>query len=231
MDGYVNPVNIRVVVVDDQSLVRGGFAMILDAEPDIEVIGQAAEGAAAVRMCADLHPDVVLMDVRMPGMDGIEATRRITSGGNSHVLVLTTFDMDEYIYDSIRAGASGFLLKDAPSDQLAFAVRAVAAGDTFLASAVTRRLIEAFVSGPLPGRKPDLLAGLTAREIEVLKEVGHGLSNAEIAARLYVSETTVKTHVVHILAKLGLRDRIRAVVLAYESGLVKRGDHGAHEAD
>lgn len=231
MDGYVNPVNIRVVVVDDQSLVRGGFAMILDAEPDIEVIGQAAEGAAAVRMCADLHPDVVLMDVRMPGMDGIEATRRITGGGNAHVLVLTTFDMDEYLYDSIRAGASGFLLKDAPSDQLAFAVRAVAAGDTFLASAVTRRLIEAFVSGPLPGRKPDLLAGLTAREIEVLTEVGHGLSNAEIAARLYVSETTVKTHVVHILAKLGLRDRIRAVVLAYESGLVKRGDHGAHEAD
>ncbi|WP_211882767.1 response regulator [Pseudarthrobacter albicanus] len=230
MDGYVNPGNIRVVVVDDQSLVRGGFAMILDAEPDIEVIGQAAEGTAAVRMCADLHPDVVLMDVRMPGMDGIEATRRITAGGNSHVLVLTTFDMDEYLYDSIRAGASGFLLKDAPSDQLAFAVRAVAAGDTFLASAVTRRLIEAFVSGPLPGRQPDLLAALTDRELQVLTEVGHGLSNAEIAARLYVSETTVKTHVVHILAKLGLRDRIRAVVLAYETGLVKRGGQGVPEA-
>lgn len=231
MGGSVTQETIRVVVVDDQSLVRGGFAMILDAEPDIEVIGQAAEGASAVRMCAQMHPDVVLMDVRMPGMDGIEATRRITAGGNSHVLVLTTFDMDEYLYDSIRAGASGFLLKDAPSDQLAFAVRAVAAGDTFLASAVTRRLIEAFVSGPLPGRKPDLLAGLTAREIEVLMEVGHGLSNAEIAARLYVSETTVKTHVVHILAKLGLRDRIRAVVLAYESGLVKRGGHAAVDAD
>ncbi len=231
MDGHVNPGNVRVVVVDDQSLVRTGFAMILDAEPDIEVIGQAAEGTAAVRLCAELRPDVVLMDVRMPGMDGIEATRRITGGGNSHVLMLTTFDMDEYLYDSIRAGASGFLLKDAPSDQLALAVRAVAAGDTFLAPAVTRRLIEAFVSGPLPGRKPDLLAGLTAREVEVLMQVGHGLSNAEIAARLYVSETTVKTHVVHILAKLGLRDRIRAVVLAYESGLVKRGGQAALEVD
>ena len=215
---------LAVVVVDDQALVRGGFAMILGAEPDIEVVGEASDGEQAVLVCAQSRPDVVLMDVRMPGMDGIEATRRITASGHGRVLMLTTFDLDEHVYDAVRAGASGFLLKDVPATELAHAVRTVAAGDTLLAPAITRRLVEEFVRRPAPGRNNAELSRLTDREREVLGLVGRGLSNGEIAARLYVSETTAKTHVSRILTKLGLRDRVQAVVLAYESGLLRPGD-------
>lgn len=212
-----------VLVVDDQTLVRDGFAMILDAQPDLEVVGTAADGASAVRECARLRPDVVLMDVRMPVMDGLEAARRICSAGPTKVLMLTTFDVDEYVYEAIRAGASGFLLKDVPAPELCHGVRAIAAGETLLASSVTRRLIESFVRRPAPGTS-DRLGVLTPRERDVLGAVGRGLSNLEIAAALFVSETTVKTHLGRVLTKIGLRDRVQAVVFAYESGLIQPGE-------
>ena len=221
LDGH--PGTTGVLVVDDQALVRGGFAMILDAEPDLTVVGEAADGVEAVRLAAERGPDVVLMDVRMPRMDGIEATRRITGGGRARVLVLTTFDLDEYVYDAVLAGASGFLLKDVRPRDLAHAVRTVAAGDSLVAPTVTRRLLEEFVRRPPPGRRPERLSALTERELEVLGLMARGWSNAQLAAHLVLSETTVKTHVTRILTKLGLRDRVQAVVAAYESGLVVPG--------
>jgi DNA-binding NarL/FixJ family response regulator len=214
---------IRVLVVDDQALVRGGFRMILDAQPDFEVVGEAADGGEALTCARECCPDVVLMDVRMPGMDGIEATAQLSRESDAKVLMLTTFDLDEHVYDAIRAGASGFLLKDVPPAELAHAVRVVAAGETLLAPAITRRLVEEFVRRPPPGRRPDRLSELTERELEVLTLVAGGLSNAEIADRLVVSDATVKTHVTRILGKLGLRDRVQAVVLAYETGVVTPG--------
>jgi DNA-binding NarL/FixJ family response regulator len=212
---------IRVLLADDQQLVRGGFRMILRAEPDIEVVGEAADGAEAVALAGQLAPDVVLMDVRMPNLDGIEATRRIIDGSENapRVLVLTTFDLDEYVYEALRAGASGFLLKDAPEEQLVSGIRIVADGGSLFAPTVTRRLIERF-AGSAPQEPPPALAELTPRELEVLRLVARGLSNAEIAAELVVSEHTAKAHVAHILNKLDLRDRVQAVVLAYESGIV-----------
>jgi DNA-binding NarL/FixJ family response regulator len=215
--------SIRVVVADDQEIVREGFAALLATQPDLAVVGTAADGEEAVRFCRTEHPDVVLMDVRMPGLDGIEATRQLTGDGDSHprVLMLTTFDLDEYVYDALAAGASGFLLKDVTAEQLFEAVRVVAAGEALLAPAVTRRLIAEFarLRPKLPTR-PERLRDLTPRETEVLRLVAEGLSNAEIAERLVVTKETVKTHVSRILAKLDLRDRSQAVVLAYESGLV-----------
>ncbi len=214
---------VRVFIADDQPLMRQGFRLILDAQADIEVVGEAADGAEAVQGVADTSPDVVLMDIRMPGMDGIEATRRITS---ARVLVLTTFGHDEYVVEALRAGASGFLLKDATPEELTHAVRVVAAGDSLLAPAVTTTLLARVVPGlgqsPAPAY-PDRggrLAELTEREVEVLRLVATGRSNIEVAAVLFVSEATVKTHVSHILAKLGLRDRVQAVVAAFEAGLV-----------
>ena len=218
---------IRVAVVDDQALVRGGFSMILEAEPDIEVVGQAGDGAEAVELCARVDPDVVLMDVRMPVMDGVQATHLVTRQHRARVLILTTFDLDEYVYEALRAGASGFLLKDVPPPELAHAVRTVAEGNTLLAPSITRRLVEEYLQRPGPGRESPALALLTEREREVLVLVGRGLSNAEVAATLFVSETTAKTHVSHILAKLGARDRVQAVVLAYESGLILPGERAA----
>jgi DNA-binding NarL/FixJ family response regulator len=216
---------IRVLVADDQALVRAGFRAILEAQEDLEVVGEAGDGGEAVAIARELRPDVVLMDVRMPGVDGIEATRRLLRDGDApRVLMLTTFDLDEYVYEAMRAGASGFLLKDAPRDQLVGAVRTVAAGDSLLAPALLRRLIEDFVRRPAPGaRSHPELDELTEREREVLTLIARGLANAEIAGRLFVSEATVRTHVTHILAKLGLRDRVQAVVLAYETGLVQPG--------
>jgi DNA-binding NarL/FixJ family response regulator len=216
----------RVLVVDDQALVRGGFTMILEAEPDLAVVGEAADGVEALRLVAERTPDVVLMDIRMPRMDGIEATRRITAAARARVLVLTTFDLDEYVYDAVRAGASGFLLKDVPPRDLAHAVRTVAAGNSLVAPSVTRRLLEEFVRRPPPGRRPERLDALTEREMEVLGLLARGWSNAELAGHLVLSETTVKTHVTRILTKLGLRDRVQAVVLAYEAGLVLPGSAG-----
>jgi DNA-binding NarL/FixJ family response regulator/class 3 adenylate cyclase len=219
---------VRVLIVDDQALVRAGFKMILEAEPDIEVVGEAADGGEAVAECSSLKPDVVLMDVRMPEMDGIEAARRVLAQPEveTKVVMLTTFDMDEYVYDALRAGASGFLLKDVPPEQLVAGIRSVASGDALLAPSVTRRVIEEFVSRPPSSVRalPAELENLTARELEVLKLVARGLSNAEIAKELFVSETTVKTHVAHVLMKLDLRDRVQAVVLAYESGLIQPGE-------
>ena len=215
--------SIRVVVADDQEIVREGFAALLATQPDLAVAGTAADGEEAVRMCRTEHPDVVLMDVRMPGLDGIEATRQLTSDGDEHprVLMLTTFDLDEYVYDALAAGASGFLLKDVTAEQLFEAVRVVAAGEALLAPAVTRRLIAEFARlRPQLPTQPERLRELTPRETEVLRLVAEGLSNAEIAERLVVTKETVKTHVSRILAKLDLRDRSQAVVLAYESGLV-----------
>jgi DNA-binding NarL/FixJ family response regulator len=214
---------IRVLVADDQELVRGGFALILDAQPDIAVVGEASDGAEAIRAAAELSPDVVLMDVRMPNVDGIRATERICATSETKVLVLTTFDLDEYVYDALRAGASGFLLKDMRRDELVNAVRVVASGEALLAPTVTRRLIADVVSRSRPSAPPagaTRLGALTVRETETLKAVAKGLSNAEIAAELYVTEHTVKTHVSNLLTKLGLRDRVQAVVLAYETGLV-----------
>ncbi|MEE1941365.1 response regulator transcription factor [Streptomyces sp. TRM 70361] len=216
---------IRVLIADDQAMVRQGFTVLLGAEPDIEVIGQAVDGLEAVGRVADLAPDVVLMDIRMPNLDGIEATRLVTGrpGNTTRVLILTTFDLDEYVYEALRAGASGFLLKDASADELAHAVRVVAAGDALLAPNVTKRLIAEYSRvtrvprAPLRGRTGEL----TERETEVLSLIAQGLSNAEIAARLVVAEQTVKTHVGRILAKLGLRDRTQAAVHAYETGLVR----------
>jgi DNA-binding NarL/FixJ family response regulator len=215
-------VTIRVLLADDQTLVRGGFRMILRAEPDIDVVGEAADGAEAIALSRELDPDVVLMDVRMPNVDGIEATRRIMDGSERapRVLVLTTFDLDEYVFEALRAGASGFLLKDAPEEQLVSGIRIVAGGASLFAPAVTRRLIERF-AGTAPTAAPPALGELTRREVEVLRLVARGLSNAEIAAELVLSEHTAKTHVAHILDKLGLRDRVQAVVLAYESGMVR----------
>jgi DNA-binding NarL/FixJ family response regulator len=215
-------VSLSVLIVDDQALVRAGFRMILDAEEDIDVAGEAADGADAVSEAQRLRPDVILMDVRMPQVDGIEATRRVLADGlDTKVVMLTTFDMDEYVYDALRAGASGFLLKDVPPEQLVAGIRAVAQGDALLAPSVTRRVIEEFVRRPPASVQtmPPEVAELTARELEVLQLVAKGLSNAEIATELFVSETTVKTHVAHVLTKLGVRDRVQAVVLAYECGL------------
>jgi DNA-binding NarL/FixJ family response regulator len=215
--------SIRVVVADDQEIVREGFAALLATQPDLAVAGIAADGEEAVRICRTEHPDVVLMDVRMPGIDGIEATRQLTGDGDSHprVLMLTTFDLDEYVYEALAAGASGFLLKDVTAERLFEAVRVVAAGEALLAPAVTRRLIAEFARlRPQLPTQPERLGELTPRETEVLRLVAEGLSNAEIAERLVVTKETVKTHVSRILAKLDLRDRGQAVVLAYESGLV-----------
>lgn len=215
---------IRVLLVDDQSLVRAGFRMILKAEPGVAVVGEAADGAAAVTLAGRLSPDVVLMDIRMPDVDGITATRRIVTGPDApRVVILTTFDLDEYVYGALRAGASAFLLKDAPESQLLAAIRVVADGGSLFAPAVTRRLIDAFARGPGDRSPPPTLGELTAREVEVLRLVARGLTNAEIAAELFVSDHTVKTHVAHLLAKLGLRDRTQAVIAAYESGLVEPG--------
>jgi DNA-binding NarL/FixJ family response regulator len=215
---------LRVLIADDQRLVRTGFAMILGSEDGIEVVGEAGDGAAAVAMTRATRPDVVLMDIRMPGTDGIEATRRLTASGDpARVLILTTFDADELVYAALRAGASGFLLKDTPAAELVSAVRVIAGGQAMLAPAITRRLLDEFAArgtGPAPPLAPDLL---TAREHEVLLLVAEGLSNSEIAERLVVGETTVKTHVGRVLTKLGLRDRVQAVVLAYETGLVTPG--------
>jgi len=213
-----------VLIVDDQELVRAGFRLILELEPDIEVAGEAADGAEALARASELRPDVVLMDVRMPAMDGIEATRRLTSAGSpARVLILTTFDLDEYVYAALRAGASGFLVKDAPREQLVGAVRTVARGDALLAPSVTRRLIERFALLPPPGddRLPEPVAALTPRERDVLGALAEGLTNHEIARRLVVSDATIKTHVARLLAKLGVRDRVQAVVLAYECGFVR----------
>ncbi len=218
---------IRVLIADDQALVRDGFGMILDAQPDIEVVGGAADGREAIEMARALSPDVVLMDIRMPEVDGIEATRRLTADGERapRILMLTTFDQNEYVYEAMKAGAGGFLLKDVRREELVNAVRVTAAGDALLAPALTRRLIEDFVRRPAPGAAiPEAFAELTERETGVLRLVARGLSNAEIAERLVVSDATVKTHVARILSKLGLRDRVQVVVLAYESGFVQPGD-------
>ena len=215
---------IRVLLADDQALVRSGFRMILDAKADLEVVGEAADGGEAVALVAQLEPDVVLMDVRMPNVDGLEATRRIVAAGSpARVIVLTTYDIDDYVYAALRAGASGFMLKDVRPAELADAVRVVAGGDALLAPSVTRRLLDRFADA-LPGPDappPADLGELTEREVEVLRLVALALSNAEIAARLVLTEATVKTHVSSILRKLGLRDRVQAVVLAYDVGLAR----------
>jgi DNA-binding NarL/FixJ family response regulator len=227
MTAPIAPAPIRVVVVDDQELVRSGFCVILDAADGITVVGEAGNGEAAVAAVAAHRPDVVLMDIRMPGMDGLEATRLITrdSSPAPKVVMLTTFDLDDYVYEALRAGASGFLLKDSPRHDLIAAIRAAAAGDALLAPSVTRRLIEAFARRPPEATpSPSQLASLTARERDVLLLLARGRSNAEIAVALFVSEATVKTHVGNVLAKLGLRDRVQAVILAYETGLVVPGD-------
>ena len=215
--------SISVVVADDQDIVRAGFSALLETQLDITVVGSAGDGAEAVRVCREQRPDVVVMDVRMPVMDGIEATRELAAsdGGGPRVLMLTTFDLDEYVYDALSAGASGFLLKDVTAERLFDAVRVVAAGDALLAPAVTRRLIGEFARlRPRLATAPERLSELTPRELEVLRLVAEGLSNGEIAERLVVSEETVKTHVSRVLMKLGLRDRTQAVITAYESGLV-----------
>ena len=216
---------IRLLVVDDEALVRFGFKLILDAEDDFEVVGEAGDGVEAIEAARRLRPDVVLIDIRMPRLDGVEATRTLTSEGFK-VLILTTFDLDEYLFNGVKAGASGFLLKDVPPDDLASAVRAVARGDALVEPRMTRRLLEEFARGPArspssaSGGGPPGLSDLTERELEVFGEMARGLTNAEIAEALFISETTVKTHVAHVLTKLQLRDRVQAVVLAYESGLV-----------
>jgi DNA-binding NarL/FixJ family response regulator len=217
---------IRVLIADDQALVRGGFSSILQTQPDIDVVGEAEDGHDAVQQAATTAPDVVVMDIRMPRLDGIAATSAILAGpAPPKVLILTTFDLDDYVYAALSAGASGFLLKSAPPRELADAIRTVAAGDALLAPEITRRLIENYVARPPHGPRREAFAfdRLTPRETEVMMLIARGLSNAEIAARLYLSEPTVKTHVTRVLAKLGVRDRVHAVVLAYESGLVQPG--------
>jgi DNA-binding NarL/FixJ family response regulator len=214
---------IRILIADDQALVRAGLRMILEAQGDLEVVGEAEDGRAALDRCRELAPDLVLMDIRMPEVDGLEATRRLLAQADPvpKVVVLTTFDTDEYVYEAIRAGASGFLLKSAPPEQLVAGVRAVMAGDALLAPEITRRLLDRFIRRPPPGQAtPPELAELTARELEVLRLIADGRSNAEIAAALVLSEATVKTHVNHILTKLRLRDRVQAVALAYRTGLM-----------
>ena len=216
---------IRVMIVDDQALVRAWFRMILDAEPDIEIVAEASDGLEAVELAGRYTLDVVLMDIRMPNLDGIEAARRLVERSpTTHVLMLTTFDLNEYVYEALRAGASGFLLKDAPPEQLVNAIHVVASGEALLAPSITKRVIEEYARRPPPrdGLPPEL-AELTAREIDVLRLLARGCSNAEIAQELFLGETTVKTHVARILQKLGLRDRVQAVVVAYESGLIQPG--------
>ena len=220
-----SPGPIRVLVVDDQELVRTGFCVILEGADGITVVAEAANGAEAVRAAAEHQPDVILMDVRMPEMNGIEATTRLVQAGSrARILMLTTFNLDEYVYHALKAGASGFLLKDATRERLTSAVRAAAAGETLLAPAITRRLIEDFCRGPAPGAAAGPSAGrLSERELDVVRLVAQGLSNAEIAARLHLSEATVKSHIARILAKLGLRDRVQVAVFAYENGIVRPG--------
>jgi DNA-binding NarL/FixJ family response regulator len=220
---------IRVLVCDDQALVRSGFRMIIDAREDLEVVGEAEDGLQAIALTRKLDPDVILMDVRMPELDGVEATRLVVAAGSrARVLILTTFDLDEYVYEAIRAGASGFLLKDVQPTQLVDAIRVVAAGEALLAPTVTRRLLDRFADtfpdGDKPPPPPPGLDSLTERELEVLKLLAQGLSNAELADRLFLSETTVKSHISSVLRKLRLRDRVQAVVLAYEAGLVRPGN-------
>jgi DNA-binding NarL/FixJ family response regulator len=218
---------IRVLLCDDQALVRSGFRMILDARDDLEVVGEAEDGLQAIALTRKLDPDVILMDVRMPELDGVEATRRLAAAGSrARVLILTTFDLDEYVYEAIRAGASGFLLKDVQPSQLVDAIRVIAAGEALLAPTVTRRLLDRFADTLPDGDKPlpPGLDSLTERELEVLKLLAQGLSNAELADRLFLSETTVKSHISSVLRKLHLRDRVQAVVLAYEAGLVRPGN-------
>jgi DNA-binding NarL/FixJ family response regulator len=212
---------IRVLVADDQSMVRAGFRMLLAGEEDIEVVAEASNGLEAVDKAARFHPTVVLMDIRMPELDGLEATRRILAADNAaRILILTTFDLDEYVYEALRAGASGFVLKDDPPEQLIAAVRTVAAGDALLSPSITKRVIRQFTRIPHPA-PPKGFAELTTREQEVFRLIARGFSNTEIAQELYISDTTVKTHITHILQKLGLRDRVQAVVLAYQTGLVE----------
>ncbi|HEY2314282.1 MAG TPA: response regulator transcription factor [Streptosporangiaceae bacterium] len=216
---------IRIVLVDDQELVRAGFRMVLDAQPDMQVVGEAGDGIGAIDLARRQHADVMVMDARMPRLDGVEATRRIRQAGDlPRVLMLTTFDLDEYAFAALKAGASGFLLKDVPPEELLFAIRAVHSGDSVVAPSTTRRLIDQFAALlPSGEATPDELAELTDREREVLTLIAQGLSNAELARRLFVSEATVKTHVGRVLAKLSLRDRVQAVVYAYEHGLVRAG--------
>ncbi|MGH3458122.1 response regulator [Aeromicrobium sp.] len=219
---------IKVLIADDQALVRTGFRKILESEPDLDVVGEAGDGGEAVDAAMRLRPDVVLMDIRMPRVDGLEATQRLA--GRTRVLILTTFDLNEYVYEALRYGASGFLLKDAPADQLVTAIRVVAAGEALLAPSITRRLIEEFAHRPPPNTRPGQLRALSPRELDVLRLVARGLSNAEIADELFLGDATVKTHVSRILHKLALRDRVQAVVLAYESGLQQPGSADAEEA-
>ena len=216
---------IRVLIADDQELVRTGFRVIVNAEPDLEVVGEAQDGNQVTEAARRLRPDVVLMDIRMPNLDGIQATCRITApAGSPRVLILTTFDLDEYVYQALRAGASGFLLKDAAADELLQAIRVIAAGDALLAPSITRRLIQDYARRPAPRRQPDALAGLTTRELEVMRLLARGMSNTDIARELFLGDATVKTHIARIFAKLSLHDRAQAVVLAYETGLVQPGD-------
>jgi DNA-binding NarL/FixJ family response regulator len=222
--------SIRVLVADDQSMVRAGFRMLLSGEDDIDVVAEASDGLEAVNKAARFEPNIILMDIRMPELDGLEATRRILAANQAaRILILTTFDLDEYIYEALRAGASGFVLKDDPPEQLLAAIRTVAAGDALLSPAVTKRVIKRFARRPRPER-PKGLDELTAREGEIFRLIAGGLSNAEIGQELYISETTVKTHVTHILQKLGLRDRVQAVVLAYQSGLLEGDALGPGES-
>jgi DNA-binding NarL/FixJ family response regulator len=217
--------SIRVLIADDQALVRSGFRMILEARDDLVVVGEAENGARAIELARELEPDVVLMDVRMPVLDGVEATRRLLEAGSeARVIILTTFDLDEYVFEALRAGASGFLLKDVQPAQLVEAIRVVASGEALLAPSITRRLLDRFAASLDTGRAtPPELDSLTPRELEILRLIAGGLTNAEIASELFVSETTVKTHVSSVLRKLHLRDRVQAVVLAYEAGLVRPG--------
>lgn len=218
---------IKLLIADDQALIRSGFRLILEAEEDLEVVGEAGDGEEAIRVVRTLDPDIVLMDIRMPKMDGVEATKRIVEQSRSKVLILTTFDLDEYLFSAVRAGASGFLLKDVPPEDLVAAIRVLAAGDALIEPRMTRRLLGEFAKiaePPQTSGHEELIKELTPREIEVFKELSKGSSNSEIAGSLFISETTVKTHVAHLLMKLGARDRIQAVVMAYESGLISPGE-------
>jgi DNA-binding NarL/FixJ family response regulator len=223
--------SIRVLVADDQSMVRAGFRMLLSGEPEIEVVAEASNGLEAVDKAARFHPTVVLMDIRMPELDGLEATRRILAAdGTARVLILTTFDLDEYVYEALRAGASGFVLKDDPPEQLLTAIRIVAAGDALLSPGITKRVIKQFTRIPRPA-PPKQLDDLTERELDVFRLIARGHSNAEIGRELYISDTTVKTHITHILQKLNLRDRVQAVVLAYQMGVFEAGARGPGSRD